>query len=119
MNAGSTNIKDSIDSLLVQSTEILSGQNSSEETVQLLEKYVDSFATWLRDQDGQIKVSNKEDVRLLKKLADQHSQVLSLANDSKSQLVDALKQLEVRGKAILAYLDQGSERISQGPFKKG
>lgn len=105
--------------LLELSDQLIKDGADSSDIIFALERYSETFSSWLEMQSSPIQTQSEEERESLRKLASQHGQILELASKMKDQTVEDLKELEVRGKAIMAYVDQAPKSISQLGVKKG
>ncbi|MDZ4787130.1 MAG: hypothetical protein SGJ02_13745 [bacterium] len=106
--------------LIILGEKILSLDSSVPESiVDKLEQYTKAFSEWLTSFDKDLNKLSETEKNTLLKLSLIHSDLLELAKSGKVKTLQDLRELDVRGKAIMSYLDQMPKRISKTGVKKG
>ena len=101
---------------------IVSMREGSLESLDVLEEYVSSFALWESSwQQGKNKSREipAKDREVARRIANQHAQILRLADGLRAEMDESLKSLRVRGRGLKAYIDQLPQRESTIKSRKG
>ncbi|RMG42763.1 MAG: hypothetical protein D6719_05555 [Candidatus Dadabacteria bacterium] len=109
-----------ISALIAQAEDLLDSSKCQnvEEVVEKLADYVESFSS-LEKALMNSAAEFQQHTTLLRELESKHALVLSLAEELKDNTSKELRDLKVRGRGIMAYLDILPQRISVLGKRKG
>ena len=109
-----------IEKVIDKAKQVLELDEGQEDLISVFDAYTAALTEWLSENEGAFTPANRSiDRSAVAQLAELHNQVTAKANHLKGQTLENLKNLENRGRAILAYIDQLPERISRHKGKKG
>lgn len=97
-------------------------RDGSLESLDILEEYVRNFDSWeasWREGRAKSKEIPPKQREMATRIAHQHTQIIRLANELRSEMDESLKSLRVKGRGLKAYMDHLPQRVSTIKTRKG